>query len=58
MRICYLDCHEAGLHCHLVIHTENLLTLPRKKKKKKAKLSLQQALEAHRVVRRRGSHIF
>jgi hypothetical protein len=25
MRICYLDCHEAGLCCYLVIHTENLL---------------------------------
>jgi hypothetical protein len=25
---------------------------------KKVKLSLQQAVEAHRVVRRRGSHIF
>jgi hypothetical protein len=25
MRVCYLDCHEAGLCCHLVIHTENLL---------------------------------
>jgi hypothetical protein len=27
-------------------------------KKKKVMLSLQQAVEAHRVVRRRGSHIF
>jgi hypothetical protein len=26
--------------------------------KKKVKLSLQQALEAHKVVTRRGSHIF
>jgi hypothetical protein len=25
MRICYLDWHEAGLSCYLVIHTENLL---------------------------------
>jgi hypothetical protein len=25
MRICYLDCHEAGLCCYLVRHTENLL---------------------------------
>jgi hypothetical protein len=24
MPICYLDCHEAGLCCYLVIHTENL----------------------------------
>jgi hypothetical protein len=24
MRVCYLDCHEAGLCCYLVIHTENL----------------------------------
>jgi hypothetical protein len=29
-----------------------------KKKKKKLMLSLEQAVEAHRVVRRRGSHIF
>jgi hypothetical protein len=37
MRDCYLDCHEAGLCCYLVINTENLLrpfvtyllTLPR-----------------------------
>jgi hypothetical protein len=28
------------------------------KGKKKIKLSLQQAVEVHRVVRRRGSHIF
>jgi hypothetical protein len=27
-------------------------------KKKKVKLSLEQAVEAHRIVRRRGSHIF
>jgi hypothetical protein len=27
-------------------------------KKVKVKLTLQQAVEAHRVVRRRGSHIF
>jgi hypothetical protein len=27
-------------------------------KGKKVKLSLQQAVQAHRVVRRRGSHIF
>jgi hypothetical protein len=27
-------------------------------KKKRVKLSLQQAMKAHRVVRRRGSHIF
>jgi hypothetical protein len=25
MPICYLDCHEAGLCCYLVIHIENLL---------------------------------
>jgi hypothetical protein len=25
MRICYLDCHEAGLGCYLLIHVENLL---------------------------------
>jgi hypothetical protein len=24
---CYLDCHEAGLYCYLVIHMENLLHL-------------------------------
>jgi hypothetical protein len=23
--VCYLDCHEAGLCCYLVIHIENLL---------------------------------
>jgi hypothetical protein len=25
MRVCYLDCHEAGLCCYLLIHIENLL---------------------------------
>jgi hypothetical protein len=25
MRVCYVDCHEAGLCCYLVIHIENLL---------------------------------
>jgi hypothetical protein len=25
MRVCYLDCHEAGLCCYLVIQIENLL---------------------------------
>jgi hypothetical protein len=25
MHIFYLDCHEAGLCCYIVIHTENLL---------------------------------
>jgi hypothetical protein len=25
MRVCYLDCHELGLFCYLVIHTEDLL---------------------------------
>jgi hypothetical protein len=25
MRICYLDCHEAGLCCYLVTHMQNLL---------------------------------
>jgi hypothetical protein len=25
MRVCYLDCQEAGLCCYLVIHKENLL---------------------------------
>jgi hypothetical protein len=24
MRVCYLDCHEVGLCCYLVIHIENL----------------------------------
>jgi hypothetical protein len=27
MRVCYLDCHEAGLCCYLVIHIEILLHL-------------------------------
>jgi hypothetical protein len=27
MQVCYLDCHEAGLCCYPVIHTENLLHL-------------------------------
>jgi hypothetical protein len=26
MRVCYLDRHEAGLCCYLVIHIENLIT--------------------------------
>jgi hypothetical protein len=26
MRVCYLDCHEAGLQCYLVIHIKNLLS--------------------------------
>jgi hypothetical protein len=25
VRVYYVDCHEAGLCCYLVIHTENLL---------------------------------
>jgi hypothetical protein len=25
IHVCYLDCHEAGLCCYLVIYTENLL---------------------------------
>jgi hypothetical protein len=25
MRVCYLDCHEVGLSCYLVIHIENIL---------------------------------
>jgi hypothetical protein len=25
VRVCYLDCHEAGLCCYLVVHRENLL---------------------------------
>jgi uncharacterized membrane protein len=25
MRVCYLDCHEAGLCCYLVIRMENYL---------------------------------
>jgi hypothetical protein len=25
MRVCYLYCHESGLCCYLVIHTDNLL---------------------------------
>jgi hypothetical protein len=24
MRVCYLDCHKAGLCCYLVMHTENI----------------------------------
>jgi hypothetical protein len=27
IRVCYLHCHEAGLCCYLLIHTENLLRL-------------------------------
>jgi hypothetical protein len=27
MRVCYVDCHEAGLYCYLVIHKENLVNL-------------------------------
>jgi hypothetical protein len=27
MRVCYQDCHEAGLCCYLVTHIENLLHL-------------------------------
>jgi hypothetical protein len=27
MRVCYLDCHEAGLCCYLVIHIKSLLHL-------------------------------
>jgi hypothetical protein len=27
MCVCYLDCHEAGLCCYLVIHMENLLSI-------------------------------
>jgi hypothetical protein len=27
MHVCYLDCHEAGLCCYLVIHIENLCPL-------------------------------
>jgi hypothetical protein len=27
MHFCYLDCHEAGLCCYLVIHLENLFRL-------------------------------
>jgi hypothetical protein len=26
MRVCYLDGHEAGLCCYLLIHTENRIT--------------------------------
>jgi hypothetical protein len=26
MRVCYLDCDEAGLCCYLVIHIENALS--------------------------------
>jgi hypothetical protein len=26
MRVCYVDCHEAGLCCYLVIHIGNLLS--------------------------------
>jgi hypothetical protein len=25
MHVCYLDCHDTGLWCSLVIHIENLL---------------------------------
>jgi hypothetical protein len=25
MRVCYLDCHEAELCCHLMLHVENIL---------------------------------
>jgi hypothetical protein len=25
LRVCYVDCHEAGQCCYLVIHIENLL---------------------------------
>jgi hypothetical protein len=25
MRVCYLDCNEAGLFCYLVVHIGNLL---------------------------------
>jgi hypothetical protein len=25
IRVCYLDCHETGLCCYLVIHIGNLL---------------------------------
>jgi hypothetical protein len=25
VRVCYLDCHEAGVCCYLAIHIENLL---------------------------------
>jgi hypothetical protein len=24
MHVCYLDCHEAGLCCYLMMHIENL----------------------------------
>jgi hypothetical protein len=34
------------------------VTLSEKDRKEKVKLSLQHAVEAHRVMRRRGSHIF
>jgi hypothetical protein len=27
MRVCYLDWHEAGLYCYLLIHIKNLLPL-------------------------------
>jgi hypothetical protein len=25
MRVCYVDCHEAGLCCYLLIHMENII---------------------------------
>jgi hypothetical protein len=25
MRVCYLECHEAGPCCYLVLHIDNLL---------------------------------
>jgi hypothetical protein len=27
IRVCYLDCHESGLDCYLVIYIEKLLRL-------------------------------
>jgi hypothetical protein len=27
MRICYLDCHEAGLCCYLVIHSQLITSI-------------------------------
>jgi uncharacterized membrane protein len=66
MPICYLDCHEAGMCCYLVIHLVHplqlfqtfLLILPHisfkfyvKRQKVRVKISLLQAMEVHRVAR-------
>jgi hypothetical protein len=54
--------HEIGLNSHTVAVLYEMLQqftcLHERGSLKKVKLSQQQAVEAHRVVRRRGSHIF